>query len=148
MKKDKILVHIRERGQGLLEFALILPILLLIAVGLLDLGRVFFASIIISNASREGARFLSLHPNDNVADVYGNTFAGTKQTAIAEVQDSFINLSPADVQVTYCLDSDGFPGCDSGYPVIVRVDYDFELIIGWIFPSPLTLTRFTQMMVP
>lgn len=148
MKKTEITRQLSENGQGLLEFALILPILLLVALGLLDLGRAFFAAIIISNASREGARYLTLHPEDNAADAYGNTFTGTKQTAIAEVQGSYINISPADVHVTYCRDADGFPGCDSGYPVIVRVDSDFELLVGWLLPSPITLTRFTQMMVP
>lgn len=148
MKKTEITRQLSENGQGLLEFALILPVLLLVALGLLDLGRAFFAAIIISNASREGARYLTLHPEDNAADAYGNTFIGTKQTAIAEVQGSYINISPADVHVTYCRDADGFPGCDSGYPVIVRVDSDFELLVGWLLPSPITLTRFTQMMVP
>jgi uncharacterized protein (UPF0333 family) len=148
MKICDVTRQLREKGQGLLEFALILPVLLLVAVGLLDLGRAFFAAIVIANASREGARYLTLHPDDNAADAYGNTFIGTKQTAISEVQGSFINISPADVQVTYCIDIDGFPGCDSGYPVIVQVDYDFELMVGWLLPSPITLTRFTQMMVP
>lgn len=148
MKISVVTCQLREKGQGLLEFALILPVLLLVAVGLLDLGRAFFAAIVITNASREGARYLTLHPDDNVADAYGNTFIGTKQTAISEVQGSFITIAPADVQVTYCRDIDGFTGCDSGYPVIVRVDYDFELLVGWLLPSPFTLTRFTQMMVP
>ena len=148
MKLIAVFRQAREKGQGLLEFALVVPVLLLIALGLLDLGRAFFAAIVISNASREGARYLTLHPDDNVADAYGNTFNGTKQAAISEVQGSFINISPADVRITYCRDLDGFPGCDSGFPVIVRVDYDFELLTGWLLPSPATLTRFTQMMVP
>lgn len=140
--------QVRENGQGLLEFALILPVLLLVGFGLFDLGRAFFAAITIANASREGARYLTLHPDDNVADAYGNTFAGTKQAAMSELQGSFINITPGDVQVTYCLDADGFSGCDSGYPVVVQVQYDFDLVTGWIFPSPITLTRFTRMMVP
>jgi hypothetical protein len=148
MKMGDMSCQNRGKGQGLVEFALIMPVLLLVALGLFDLGRAFFATIIIANASREGARYLTLHPDDNAADTYGNTFIGTKQTAIAEVQGSFINISPADVQVTYCLDTDGFPGCDSGYPVIVQVHYDFDLLTGWLLPSPISLTRFTQMMVP
>jgi Flp pilus assembly protein TadG len=137
-----------KKGQGLLEFTLIVPILLLIAVGLLDLGRAYFAAIVITNAAREGARYLTLYPDDNVADTYGNTFTGTKQAAILEVQGSFINIVPGDVQVTYCRDVDGFPGCDSGFPVVVQVDYDFELLVGWLLPSPVTLTRSARMMVP
>jgi hypothetical protein len=45
-----------ERGQELAEFAIILPVLFLLLFAALDLGRLFFASISIANAAREGAR--------------------------------------------------------------------------------------------
>jgi len=140
--------HPREKGQGLTEFALVVPVLLVVAFGLLDLGRAFFAVITISNAAREGARYLTQHPDDNIPDEYGTTFAGTKQVAAAEAQGSFINLTFSNVTVSYCLDADEFEGCDSGYPVIVQVSYNFDLVLGWIFPGPIALTRSTQMMVP
>src|ERR1051326_8769318 len=44
------------RGQGLLELAMMLPLLLLILIGIIDLGRVFFAYTAISNAAYEAAR--------------------------------------------------------------------------------------------
>lgn len=138
----------REKGQGLTEFALVVPVLLLVAFGLLDLGRAFFAVITISNAAREGARYLTQHPEDNLPDAYGTTFAGTKQVAAAEAQGSFINLTPSNVTVTYCLDADEFEGCDSGYPVIVSVNYNFNMVLGWLFSNPIVLTRSTRMMVP
>lgn len=136
------------KGQGLLEFALVLPLLVIIMFGLLDLGRAFFTIIVISNASREGARYLTQNPDDNIPDPYGNTFYGTKQAAIAEAQGSIVNLTPSDVNISYCLDNDTFEGCDSGYPVEVRVTYQFKLILGSFLPSPVNLTRFTRMMVP
>jgi Flp pilus assembly protein TadG len=43
-------------GQGLVEFALILPILLLVVFGLIDVGRLVFANSVVSQAAREGAR--------------------------------------------------------------------------------------------
>jgi hypothetical protein len=43
-------------GQGLLELALVLPFLLLLLMGAIDLGRVFFAYAAISNAAYEAAR--------------------------------------------------------------------------------------------
>jgi Flp pilus assembly protein TadG len=43
-------------AQSLLEFALILPMLLLLVTGFLDLGRAFFFYSSLTNASREGAR--------------------------------------------------------------------------------------------
>jgi len=46
----------RERGQELVEFALILPLLLLLIVGIFEFGYIVFAYNTLSNAVREGAR--------------------------------------------------------------------------------------------
>lgn len=58
-------LHARSRrfddGQGLAEFAIVLPIFLLIVFGMIDVGRVVWATDDITNAAREGARYASLH---------------------------------------------------------------------------------------
>jgi len=46
----------RTRGQSLVEFALILPILLILMLGILDFGRAIFAYNSVSNGARSGAR--------------------------------------------------------------------------------------------
>jgi Flp pilus assembly protein TadG len=46
----------RGRGQALVEFALVIPIFLLLLVALFDLGRAVFAYNTLTNAAREGAR--------------------------------------------------------------------------------------------
>jgi len=50
-----------ERGQTLVEFALILPIFILLLVSIFDLGRVVWANDTLSNAAREAARFAIVH---------------------------------------------------------------------------------------
>lgn len=45
-----------ERGANLVEAALVVPILVLILAGVVDLGRAFSSYIVIANAAREGAR--------------------------------------------------------------------------------------------
>lgn len=50
----------RRRGQGLVEFALVIPIFLLILFGLIDVGRFVFLSSSLSQAAREGARLGSV----------------------------------------------------------------------------------------
>ena len=52
-------------GQSLVEFALTLPLLLLILLGAIDLGRVFNTYVAITNASREGARYGVSNPTDD-----------------------------------------------------------------------------------
>lgn len=45
-----------RRGQGLVEFALVLPVFLLILFGLIDVGRFVYLNSVLSQAAREGAR--------------------------------------------------------------------------------------------
>lgn len=47
----------REDGQAMVEFALILPILLLILCGIIDFGWLFYNQLSLNNACREGARY-------------------------------------------------------------------------------------------
>ena len=49
-----------RRGQGLVEFALVIPIFLLLLFGLIDVGRYVFLSSALSQAAREGARLASV----------------------------------------------------------------------------------------
>lgn len=48
-------------GQGLIEFVIVLPILLLFIMVIFDLGRVAYLYSTIHNAAREGARYASIH---------------------------------------------------------------------------------------
>lgn len=50
-----VLAH-DERGQSLVEFALVLPILMLLLVGTVDVARAFQSSVALGNAVREAAR--------------------------------------------------------------------------------------------
>lgn len=50
----------RERGQSLVETAVVVPILLLLVAAVIDFGRAFDTYIVLTNAAREGARFASL----------------------------------------------------------------------------------------
>ena len=133
-------------GQSLLELALVLPLLLFVIFGVLDLGRVFFSTITLISAAREGARYLSVYPDD-ISNISG-PYAGTIQTAIREAGDSGLVLAPSAVTPS-CTNSDDDPGtCDGGLPAIVTVTHDFELVLGWFLPSPITVERTAQMVVP
>lgn len=45
-----------QEGQGLVEFALIIPVFMLVIFGLFDVGRLVFTNSALSQAAREGAR--------------------------------------------------------------------------------------------
>ena len=53
-----------ERGQGLTEFALMLPILLVVLLGIFDFGRVLTAYAMASNGVRDALRQLAAGPQD------------------------------------------------------------------------------------
>src|SRR5918996_4598444 len=52
-----------RRGQALVEFALVLPILMLLVVLAIDFGRVFFTSVSLNNASRVAANYAAANPD-------------------------------------------------------------------------------------
>ncbi len=113
----KIARNETSAGQSITELAVILPLLLLILAGVLDLGRAYFAYVTIVNAAREGARYGAENPG--AADISSH--------AKNEAQGSIINPSQLTVAVS-------FPnGCTAGNPIQVNVGYNFQLITAYIF---------------
>lgn len=47
----------KENGQALVEFAIVLPLLLLIICGIIDFGWLFYNQLSLENCAREGARY-------------------------------------------------------------------------------------------
>lgn len=50
----------KESGQGMVEFALILPLLLILILGVFDFGRAFYSYLTFEHAGREAARYASI----------------------------------------------------------------------------------------
>ena len=57
-----------ERGAELIEFALVLPLLLLLVLGIVDFGFLFQRLEVVTNAAREGAR-IAILPSYGTTDV-------------------------------------------------------------------------------
>jgi Flp pilus assembly protein TadG len=97
----------RDRGASAVEFALLLPVLLLVVFGIIDFGRALNAQITLTQAAREGVRLAALgEPN-----VTGRT------------QAAATGLSPVSVLVTSCAVGAG-PAADA----VVNVSYSFSFI--------------------
>lgn len=58
----------RSRGQSLVEFAIMVPVLTLITAGTIDLGRAFYLNIEISGAARQGTRAGILSDTTDIGD--------------------------------------------------------------------------------
>jgi Flp pilus assembly protein TadG len=94
----------RGRGQGLAEFALVIPIFLVVFLAVFDLGGVVFAYNSITNAAREGAR---------LAVVDQDTTRVTQRA----VQQAAIARSPTVTVAYYVAASDGTPDTSKTCPV-------------------------------
>ena len=125
MQRRRALQTVRsERGQAATELALVLPILVLLIFGALEVGRVFTAWIIVTQASREGAR---------VASVNCSLDPGCVTTVDGSVTAALGGLNAAIARTTLS------PGpYIAGDPVDVRIGYDVTLVtplISVLFPT-------------
>jgi len=78
----------RRRGQALVEFALVVPILLLLLIALFDVGRAVFAYNTLTNAAREGARLAIVNQDTDLIKARAKA-----QTAIVELNDPSVSIS-------------------------------------------------------
>ncbi len=79
---------VKQKGAAAVEFALVLPILLIVLLGIIDFGLYFYNDLQLTHAARDAARYLSV----------GNT-AGAEQ-ALAEAEDRLVSTSPPSVTLT------------------------------------------------
>jgi len=118
-----------DRGAAAVEFALLLPLLLLLVFGIIDFGRAINAQITLTQAARTGARLAALgEPN-----------------VVSATQAAATGLSPVTVSVTPCPS-----GATQTSQAVVTVSYSFSFVtpVGAIagffggsgFGSPITLT--------
>jgi hypothetical protein len=57
-----------EKGQAMVEFALITPLLILLLCGIIDFGWIYGNQILMNNAGRDTARYMSIHYDSAGAD--------------------------------------------------------------------------------
>lgn len=55
-----------KRGQGMVELALTLPILILLVAGMMEFGQVIHQQLVVTEAAREGARAAAVGDSDTV----------------------------------------------------------------------------------
>lgn len=113
----------RERGQSLVEFALLVPIFLLLVFAIVDFGMGFHAWITVTNSAREGARLGAVRPPLNVlsSPCYGKpSLAQCIEDRVRATADT-LDQSKLAVTVT---NAQGQPGGS----VVVDVDYAYTLI--------------------
>ena len=108
-----------DRGSSAVEFALVVPLLVTLIVGMIQFGVVYNAYLGVTHAAREGARM-----------------AAVGQYTVAAVKAASPQLDPAKVQIS---ESEA-----SGYCQVV-VTYPYKLEIPFVPAQSLSLTSTARM---
>jgi len=126
-----------ERGQALVEFALVLPVLLIVIIGILQFGVVYNHYIQLTNAADAGARLFSIERGQSnpCTDVVSqvDAAAATLKSSNVVVTLSAVNSPTATSPSTYSSAAGGScpwssPGVlVSGNPVTLTATYPFSL---------------------
>jgi len=124
----------RRRGQSAVELALVLPLLLLLLLGAVDLGRAFGVWMALSNAAREGARYGCQDPYD----------PNQRIESYVRREVTSEGLVPSAVVVAVDRPS----GYEGGNPIVVRVSYPMELLTVVLFGGqPVMIRAKAEMMI-
>ena len=116
-----------ERGAAAVEFALVVPLLIALVLGIVDLGRAYNAQTTLSAAARDGVRVMALQ-NDPAA-----ARAATKASA------TILNPPLTDGQITVTPSTCSATGTTPAGTATVTVKYPVSLIGGFL-GAQVTLT--------
>lgn len=109
------------KAQSTFEFAVVLPLLLLLIYGMINIGLMLNAQIIVTYAAREGARAGAVTNSDSA-------IRGRIKAAIENIDPSYlhteINITPAEIYRS------------RGSELTVSIQYEYTLPIKTVLPSP------------
>lgn len=112
----------KEKGQSLTELAIVLPVLLFILSGVLDLGRLYMVTVALTDAASEGATYAAIDPDATTVEI------------IDRAQTASGGLVPLDAGMV-AVDR---PTMAPGAPITVTVGYSFTVatpLINAIVPE-------------
>jgi len=89
---------LRERGQAIVEFSLVLTLLLVLVFGIVDFGRAYICYTEVTNAAREGARLGVTHATTAAITTQAQNTAGPFGSGLA-VNVSYLSSPGLDSQI-------------------------------------------------
>lgn len=110
-----------ERGAVAVEFAIVLPVLLLLVMGVMEFGRAFNAQITLTNAAREGVRVMAINNERTPARTAAKNAAVSLNPALADSNIAFSSSS-----------------CTAGAQMTVTISYRLSTITGVAGPFDMT----------
>lgn len=113
----------RDHGSIAVEFALVLPILVTLLLGVIEFGSAFGAQLTVTNAAREAARTMAVQSSVSAAQTAALTAAAALTRPAMTASE--VSVSPST--------------CSSGARATVTISYPFTFLTGF-FGHGLTLT--------
>lgn len=110
-----------ERGAAAVEFAILLPLLLMLVLGTIEFGRAYNAQITLTNAARDGVRVMAIANDPAGAKTAARNAAASVSSTIP---DSAVTLSTT--------------ACSSGSQVTLTISYNLSTLTGIAGPFPMT----------
>ncbi len=147
----------RQRGQSLVEFAFVLPIIVLVIAAFIELGRAVFAYNTIANAARQGARVAAVNQLVDVTDCDESRpiedpyepHWSIRGCAIAAA--GALGITSANVTVSYAAPPSTNLSCDPvlhvGCIAAITVTYDYAVstpFLNWVINS-FTISQTSEM---
>lgn len=124
----------KEDGQALTEFALVAPILIMLAIGILLLGYYVYCSIIVVSAANQGARAGSALSADS--DVSNSEMMSTAKRTAKSMLSNGLNVDDGHISI-----SNG-----ANFEVTVNYDFSFPITIPGL-PQKKTISHTSSYMV-
>jgi len=119
------------RAQAMVEFAIALPVLLLLLFGIMEVGRLMLTYAMVVNASRDAVRYASAVGRGDDGLFKYNNCAGIKQAAIRSTYN-FVKILPSNISISYVDENGADAGvCDasSGEDPQIEVDSEYRVTV-------------------
>ena len=122
-----------QEGTAVVEFAIVLPLLVMIVFGIIEFGLLFYDKQVITNASREGARLgivaTSPLPRKSDTDIIVKVNEYTNNNLVSFSGVKIVTFPPSTIT---------HPSTQSGQPLTVTVKYAYQFLLLPKFISTLT----------
>jgi Flp pilus assembly protein TadG len=142
----------RQRGAAIVEQALLLPVLLAILFGIIDMSRALYSYTYVSYIAREATRWASVRSSSSM----NGSSTGHVQGFVAHVVGLGLDDRAITSTTNYIAPPNNTPLCPGGTGnannkpgciVQVTVNYDFRFIMPFLPSAPLTLSSESQMLI-
>lgn len=102
----------KERGQSVVEVALLFPLLIMLLMGVVDFGRAYYTLVALSDAAGEGVTYAAIYPSD----------VNGIQLRTTEATEGLVEIKPEEVNVQYPA------AIQAGAPITVTVEHRFTML--------------------